>query len=249
MSAMLAVENLEKCFGSLRALDGFSLAAEKGKLTGLIGPNGAGKTTAFACIAGATKPSGGRILFEGHPIGGMPYHRVARLGIARTYQVVQTFADMSVLEAVTVGALMRHPRIAAARFHAREVIEFVGLDAKRSVLGKALTIADKKRLEVARALATEPALLLLDEVMAGLTPAEAQAATALLRAILARGVTILMVEHVMEVLMPMADQIVVVSTGKTIFAGTPAQAVADPAVLEAYLGPPLADDVDAGTAD
>ena len=236
---MLVVEDLEKRFGSLRALDGFSLQAEAGKLTGLIGPNGAGKTTAFACIAGATKPSGGRVIFEGRPIGGLPYHHVAHLGIARTYQVVQTFADMTVLEAVTVGALMRRPRIAQARTHALAVIEFVGLDAKRDMLGKSLTIADKKRLEVARALATEPALLLLDEVMAGLTPAEAQVATLLLRGILARGVTILMVEHVMEVLMPLADHIVVVSAGKTIFSGTPAAAVEDPAVLEAYLGPPL----------
>ncbi|MBV8600443.1 MAG: ABC transporter ATP-binding protein [Candidatus Eremiobacteraeota bacterium] len=239
MSALLDVENLQKRFGSLRALDGFSLTAERGKLTGLIGPNGAGKTTAFACISGATKPTAGKIVFDGGEIEGKPYHRVARLGIARTYQVVQTFAEMTVLEAVTVGALMRHPRLSDARAKAADTIEFVGLGPKRDTLGKSLTIADKKRLEVARALATEPALLLLDEVMAGLTPAEAQAAVALLREILGRGITIVMVEHVMEVLMPIADHIVVLSAGKTIFSGTPHAAANDPAVLEAYLGPPI----------
>jgi branched-chain amino acid transport system ATP-binding protein len=236
---MLAVEDLQKRFGSLRALDGFSLEAQAGKLTGLIGPNGAGKTTAFACIAGATKPSGGRVVFNGKRIDGAPYHRVAHLGIARTYQVVQTFAEMTVLEAVTVGALMRRPRIAEARAHAREVIEFVGLGQKRSILGKSLTIAEKKRLEVARALATDPLMVLLDEVMAGLTPAEAQSAVEMLRAVLARGVTIVMVEHVMEVLMPLADHVVVLSAGKTIFSGSASAAANDPAVLEAYLGPPL----------
>lgn len=239
MSAALNVENLQKRFGELRALDGFSLIAEAGKLTGLIGPNGAGKTTAFGCISGALKPSGGRVVFDGKPITGLAYHRIAHLGIARTYQVVQTFADMTVLEAVTVGALMRHPRVADARAHARNIIEFVGLAAKQGMLGKHLTIADKKRLEVARALATDPVLLLLDEVMSGLTPAEARGAVELLRAILARGVTIVMVEHVMEVLMPIADHVVVLSAGKTIFSGTPAAAAADALVLEAYLGPPL----------
>lgn len=236
---MLTVEGLEKRFGALRALDGFSLVAERGQLTGLIGPNGAGKSTAFGCIAGAMRPTAGSIAFEGRPIEGMPYHRVAQLGLARTYQVVQTFADMTVLEAVTVGALMRRPSVRDARAYAMDVVEFAGLGAKRDMRGKSLTIADKKRLEVARALATEPELLLLDEVMAGLTPAEAQDAVQLLRAILARGVTIVMVEHVMEVLMPLADRIVVLSAGRTIFSGTAAEATANPAVLEAYLGPPL----------
>ena len=236
---MLVVEDLQKRFGALRALDGCSLVAERGQLTGLIGPNGAGKTTAFGCISGAMRPSGGAVSFEGKAIAGLPYHRVAHLGIARTYQVVQTFADMTVLEAVTVGALMRRSRVHDARAHAGEIVEFVGLGAKRDMLGRSLTIADKKRLEVARALATDPALLLLDEVMAGLTAAEARAAVDLLRAILSRGITIVMVEHVMEVLMPIADRVVVLSEGKTIFSGSAADAAANPAVLEAYLGPPL----------
>lgn len=239
MNAALEVQDLQKRFGELRALDGFSLVAEAGKLTALIGPNGAGKTTAFSCISGALKPSGGRVLFASRDITGLPYHRVAHLGIGRTYQVVQTFADMTVLEAVTVGALMRHPNVSDARAHAQAIIEFVGLAAKQQMLGKHLTIADKKRLEVARALATDPSLLLLDEVMSGLTASEARDAVDLLRAILSRGITIVMVEHVMEVLMPIADHVVVLSAGKTIFSGTPVAAAADPLVLEAYLGPPI----------
>ena len=237
--ALLVVEGLQKRFGSLRALDGVSFEVARGKLTALIGPNGAGKTTAFGCIAGAQPPSGGSIRFEGRQIAGVAYYRVARLGIARTYQVVQTFADMTVLEAVTVGALMRHARVRDARAFARETLEWTGLAPRAGVMSKALTIADKKRLEVARALATQPALLLLDEVMAGLTPAECQAAVSLLRTIVARGITVLMVEHVMEVLMPVADHVVVLSAGKTIFRGSAAEAAHDPLVIEAYLGRPL----------
>jgi branched-chain amino acid transport system ATP-binding protein len=236
---LLQVRGLAKRFGSLRALDGVDLDVAEGALTGLIGPNGAGKSTAFACIAGAEKPSAGSVTFRGREIAGLPYHRVAALGIGRTYQIVQTFAEMTVLEAVTTGALLRHPRLHDAVAHAEEILTFVGLADKRYRLGRALTIADKKRLEVARALATEPSLLLLDEVMAGLTPAECAAAVELLRRILARRVTVLMVEHVMEVLMPIADHVVVIAAGKTIFSGNAAGAVRDPRVIEAYLGSPL----------
>jgi len=239
MSALLTVSGLSKRFGSLRALDGVDLTVDYGRLTGLIGPNGAGKSTAFGCIAGALKPSAGSVRYGDREIAGLPYHRVARLGIGRTYQIVQTFADMTALEAVTTGALLHRPRVRAATAHAEEILDFVGLGAKRHRLGSALTIADKKRLEVARALATDPALLLLDEVMAGLTPAECHDAVDLLRRILARGVTILMVEHVMEVLMPIAEHVVVIAAGKTIFAGNARAAVRDPAVVEAYLGAPL----------
>jgi len=236
---LLEVRGLSKRFGSLRALDGVDLDVAKGSLTGLIGPNGAGKSTAFACIAGAEKPSAGTVRFRGSEIAGMAYHRVAALGIGRTYQIVQTFADMTVLEATTTGALLRNPRLRDAVAQAEAVLEFVGLADKRHRLGRALTIADKKRLEVARALATEPSLLLLDEVMAGLTPAECGAAVELLRRILARGITVLMVEHVMEVLMPIAEHVVVIAAGKTIFSGTAADAVRDSGVIEAYLGSPL----------
>lgn len=237
--ALLEVRGLSKRFGSLRALDGVDLDVAEGSLTGLIGPNGAGKSTAFSCIAGADKPSAGSVRFRGREIAGLAYHRVAALGIGRTYQIVQTFADMTVLEAVTTAALLRHPRVHDAIAYAEEVLAFAGLADKRNRLGRALTIADKKRLEVARALATEPALLLLDEVMAGLTPSECHDAVALLRQIVARGITVLMVEHVMEVLMPIADHVVVIAAGKTIFSGDAPAAVRDPRVIEAYLGSPL----------
>lgn len=236
---MLTVRGLTKQFGSVRALDGIDLDVAQGSLTGLIGPNGAGKSTAFACIAGAEKPSAGSVRFRGAEIAGLAYHRVAALGIGRTYQIVQTFADMTVLEATTTGALLHHPRLADAIAHAEEVLAFVGLTDKRYRLGRTMTIADKKRLEVARALATQPSLLLLDEVMAGLTPAECHDAVDLLRRILARGVTVLMVEHVMEVLMPIAEHVVVIASGKTIFSGPAAAAVRDAGVIEAYLGSPL----------
>jgi branched-chain amino acid transport system ATP-binding protein len=236
---LLEVRGLAKRFGSLRALDGVDLDVAEGSLTGLIGPNGAGKSTAFSCIAGAAKPSAGSVRFRGREIAGLAYHRVARLGIGRTYQIVQTFAEMTVLEAVTTAALLHRPRVADAVVRAEEVLAFAGLSDKRHRLGRALTIADKKRLEVARALATEPALLLLDEVMAGLTPAECRDAVELLRRIVARGITVLMVEHVMEVLMPIAEHVVVIAAGATIFAGSPADAVRDPRVVEAYLGSPL----------
>lgn len=235
---LLEVRGLSKRFGSLRALDEIDLDVPHGGLTALIGPNGAGKTTAFNCISGSLRPSEGSIRFEGHEIAGAPYHRVARLGVVRTYQVVQPFAEMTVLDAVTVGALLRHPRVSEARAFAGETIEALGLASKRDVVARSLTIADKKRLELARALATEPELLLLDEVMAGLTPTECAGAVELLRGIVARGITIVMVEHVMEVLMPLADHVVVLATGKIIFDGKPRDAVNDPAVIDAYLGRP-----------
>jgi branched-chain amino acid transport system ATP-binding protein len=235
---LLEVRGLSKRFGSLRALDALDLDVPSGRLTALIGPNGAGKTTAFACISGALKPTSGSVRFAGNEIAGSPYHRVARLGVARTYQIVQTFADMSVLDAVTVGALLRRPRVREARAYAAATIEALGLGAKGTALGRSLTIADKKRLELARALATDPKLLLLDEVLAGLTPTEAGAAVELLRGIVARGVTILMVEHVMEVVMPLADHVVVVAAGRKIFSGDARAAANDPGVIEAYLGRP-----------
>jgi branched-chain amino acid transport system ATP-binding protein len=241
MTPLLEVRGLAKRFGSVRALDGVDLVVAEGSLTGLIGPNGAGKSTAFSCIAGAEKPTAGSVRFRGQEIAGMAYHRVAALGIGRTYQIVQTFADMTVLEATTTGALLRRPRVSEAIAHAEDVLAFVGLGDKRYRLGRALTIADKKRLEVARALATEPLLLLLDEVMAGLTPSECHDAVELLRRIVARGITVLMVEHVMEVLMPIADHVVVIAAGKTIFNGTAAEAVRDERVIEAYLGYPIAE--------
>ncbi len=237
---MLDVRGLTKRFGALRALDGLDLTAQTGTLTGLIGPNGAGKSTAFGCISGALKPTSGTVVFDGRRIDGLPYHRIASLGIGRTYQIVQPFGDMTVREATIVGALLHHRTVAGAQRAADAVLQLVGLAHRAHTPGASLTIADKKRLEVARALATEPRLLLLDEVMAGLTPAEAQDAVALLRRIVASGMTIVMVEHVMEVLMPLADHVVVIAAGATIFAGSAAEAVRDPRVIDAYLGAPAA---------
>jgi branched-chain amino acid transport system ATP-binding protein len=234
---MLAVRGLTKRFGSLRALDGVDLDVAGGSLTGLIGPNGAGKSTAFACIAGAEKPSAGSVRFRGAEIAGLAYHRVAALGIGRTYQIVQTFADMTVLEATTTGALLHHPRLADAIAHAEDVLAFVGLADKRYRLGRALTIADKKRLEVARALATQPALLLLDEVMAGLNPAEIDQAVALIGKLSERGLTIVIVEHVMRAIMAVARHIVVLDHGQKIAEGSPKEVVANADVIRAYLGP------------
>ena len=234
----LEVRGLQMRYGALHVLDGLDFEARAGRVTALIGPNGAGKSTAFACIAGAVRATGGSVKLFGRELFGTPPYAVARLGLVRTYQIVQTFADMTVLEAVTVGALLRHVRIASARERALQVLERVGLAQRAKVLGKALTIADKKRLELARALAAEPRVLLLDEVLAGLTPSEGQAAVELVRGIVGDGTTIVMVEHVMETLMPLADHVVVLSAGRRIFDGPPAGALADPGVIEAYLGRP-----------
>jgi branched-chain amino acid transport system ATP-binding protein len=234
----LAVRGLQMRYGALRVLDGLDFDARAGRVTALIGPNGAGKTTAFACIAGATRATGGSVKFFGRELTGVPDYAIAQLGLVRTYQIVQTFADMTTLEGVTVGALLRHPHLPAARERAAGVLERVGLGHRAGVLGKALTIADKKRLELARALAAEPRVLLLDEVLAGLTPSEAQAAVELVRDIVRDGISIVMVEHVMETLMPLADHVVVLRAGRCICAGAAAAALADPAVIEAYLGRP-----------
>ena len=237
MKTLLEVRGLTKRFGSLRALDGVNLDVAQGSLTGLIGPNGAGKSTAFACIAGAEKPNAGSVRFRGAEIAGLAYHRVARLGIGRTYQIVQTFADMTVLEATTTGALLHHPRLDAIA-HAEEVLAFVGLADKRIARPR----ADHRRQEAAgdRARArhgTRAAAARRGD--GGLTPAECGAAVDLLRRILARGVTVLMVEHVMEVLMPIAEHVVVIAAGKTISAAPPRTPCAMRASIEAYLGSPL----------
>jgi branched-chain amino acid transport system ATP-binding protein len=234
----LAVRGLQMRYGALHVLDGLDFDARAGRVTALIGPNGAGKSTAFACIAGAVRATAGSVKLFGREVTGVPAYAIARLGLVRTYQIVQTFADMTVLEAVTVGALLRHPRLSVAREAALRVLERVGLAQRARVLGKALTIADKKRLELARALAAEPRVLLLDEVLAGLTPAEGQAAVELVRGIASDGTSIVMVEHVMETLMPLADHVIVLSAGRCIFDGPAAAALVDPAVIEAYLGRP-----------
>jgi branched-chain amino acid transport system ATP-binding protein len=236
MTPLLVVDNLSKRFGGLLANEGISFELGAAQIVGLIGPNGAGKTTLFNCIAGFFPPSEGTIRFLGHDIAGLAPAQMARLGIARTFQIVRSFGSLSVLENVMVGAMLRNKRVAVARERARDALEFCGLGARAEVTAANLTVAEQRRLELARALATEPKLLLMDETMAGLTPSEIQDAVRLVQAIQARGITCLIVEHVMEGIMPIADHMIVLDYGRKIAEGTPAEISRNPAVLAAYLG-------------
>jgi branched-chain amino acid transport system ATP-binding protein len=233
---MLAARNVARRFGGLLAVSDVSLNVETGSITGLIGPNGAGKTTLFAIIAGFLAPSSGRILFRNRDITGEPPHGRARLGIARTFQIVQPFAGLSVVDNVAVGAYLRHARRADAQDLAIEVARRVGLGAELEKPAASLTIAGRKRLELARALATGPKLLLLDEVLAGLTPSEIRDMVPVIRSIRNEGVTIFMIEHVMQAVMDLCERVHVLSEGRLIAEGAPDAVCADPHVIEAYLG-------------
>src|SRR5690348_6637898 len=233
---LLRVDNVSKRFGGLLAVDRASLAAESGRITALIGPNGAGKTTLFAMIAGFLAPSAGRISYESADIVGEPPHRLARRGIARTFQIVQPFAGLTVRENILVGAHLRHRAREAALAVAEQVAHEVGLASQFDRPADTLTVAGRKRLELARALATEPKLLLLDEVLAGLNPSEIRDIVPVIRALCQRGITIVMIEHVMQAVMSLAEHVFVLAEGLIIAQGTPAQVVADPGVVEAYLG-------------
>ncbi|MEA5059934.1 MAG: ABC transporter ATP-binding protein [Candidatus Pelethousia sp.] len=234
--ALLEITNITKRFGGLTALDSVNLQVEQGEIVGLIGPNGAGKTTLFSVIAGYAKPDMGRVVFKGKDITNWETYRIAKMGMNRTFQVVKPFSDMNVLENVMVGALMRSSSVKDARKKAMETLEFCSLADKADFLGKELTVAAKKRLEVARALASDPSLLLLDEVMAGLNPSEVHDAVQLIHRIHDRGVTLLVIEHVMEVIMPISDRVAVLNYGKKIADCEPEKAVHDPQVIAAYFG-------------
>ncbi len=245
---LLALEGVTRRFGGVAALDSVSFNVAEGEIVGVIGPNGAGKTTLLDCVSGVLKPDGGSISFDGHGIGGQAPHRIARLGVGRTFQVVKPFASMTVRENAAVGALFGSARLPPAKAFAAadQVLELVGMAEKASLPVGSLTIPDRKRLEVARALATRPRLLLLDEVMAGLNPVEVDQALDMVRTVHRSGVTIVLIEHVMRVVVGVCRRVVVLHLGRLLTDGTPDQVLRDPRVIEAYLGEKYARRVRAG---
>jgi branched-chain amino acid transport system ATP-binding protein len=234
--ALLELKNLVKVFGGLRAVNDVSLQVEKGEIFGLIGPNGSGKTTIFNCINNFYPITGGNVLFKGESIKGLRPHKVCHLGIGRTFQVVKPLARLSVLDNVTASAFCRVNRIREARDEAYRILDFCNLLSEKDKRAKSLPIAGRKRLEIARALATRPELLLLDETAAGLNPSELDEAIALIKRMRDNGITILIVEHIMKVIMTISDRIHAINFGQTIAAGTPKEVANNPAVIEAYLG-------------
>jgi branched-chain amino acid transport system ATP-binding protein len=240
VSALLQGRSISRHFGGLRAVESVDFRLSVGEIFGLIGPNGAGKTTLFSVVAGSIRPTAGEVVLDGKQIGGWPAHRVVHAGICRTHQVVRPFARLSVLENVLVagyvgGGRLRRDR--AARAEALGLLEFVGLGERLDSLPGELTLAGRKRLEMARALATGPRVLLLDEVVAGLNPTEAQGMAALIRHIRERrGISIMMIEHVMQAVMGLSDRVMVLDEGRKISEGTPQEVANDPEVIKAYLG-------------
>jgi branched-chain amino acid transport system ATP-binding protein len=236
MPALLEVQELSKRFGGLQALESVSFEVNDGEIVGIIGPNGAGKTTLFNVITGVYPPDGGRVRFRGEDVTGAAAHRLCRHGVARTFQLSKPFINLTVLQTVRIGALNRLTDMKAATGRALEVLDLLGLAGKRDQLGRQLTVVERKRLEMARALATGPSLLLLDEVAAGLRPHEVQEMIALVRRINAGGVSVLIIEHVLEAVMRLSGRIVVLNHGVVIAHGRPDELVKDPRVIEAYLG-------------
>ena len=233
---LLEVERLSKRFGGVRAVHDVSFLLQEGELLGIMGPNGSGKTTLFNLIAGALVPDAGRVRLRGRDIAGLPPHRVCAAGVARTFQLVRPFAGLTALDNVLVGRLYGRARGGDAVAEARRLLEGVGLAERAGVPAAQLTLIDRKRLELARALATSPELLLLDEFMAGLNPTETASAMTLVRGLVAGGTTILMVEHIGWALRDLSRRIIVLSAGEKIADGPPEAVAADPAVVDVYLG-------------
>lgn len=234
--ALLEAEGLSKRFGGLQAVDGVGLRVESGRIVSLIGPNGAGKTTLFAMLSGFVAPDSGRVCFDGRDVTGWKPHRVSTLGLVRTFQLVQPFAGLSVRENIAVGAHARIRRRRDALEHSDAVAERFGMSAMLERPAHALTVAARKRLEVARAVAAGPRLLLLDEVMAGLTPTEVDEMVEMVRGVRDTGVTVFLIEHVMRAVMRLSEHTFVLANGAIIASGAPRSVVADPQVVEAYLG-------------
>jgi branched-chain amino acid transport system ATP-binding protein len=233
---LLEARGITKGFGAFKAVDGVSVTVNAGEILGLIGPNGAGKSTFFNCLTGDLAPTSGTVLLEGHDVTARSPERRAELGLARTFQLPQTFGNMSVVENVMIGAFLRTADAAEARRRALEVLERVGMGALAETPARNLGTPGRKRLEIARALATEPKVLLLDEAMAGLNPTEVRRAIELVREIHRSGITLVIVEHIMEVINSLAERVIVFHQGKEIARGTPQEVTANAAVVEAYLG-------------